>query len=176
MTEVSVQGEILTLPWEAKTPAAKTAAKQAMMARIPWEGVAIPIPAILTLLPWAVDGDDAIDDIVGNILTADSLESPRGGSAPMSAKDCIGRFVTVHDIGMRPGEKDGAYRCYVSMDCTNPQEEDHYVINTGAPGILMFLARAYLTGSLPITVVIEEVQTSNKAHSNPLYLREVKTF
>ena len=136
----------------------------------------IPIPAILTLLPWASSDDQVIDDIVGNILLADTLESPRAESNAISAKDFQGRYFTVHDIGMRPGDKDGGYKCYVSMDCTLPNEEEHFIVNTGAPGILVFLARAFLTGSLPITVIIEEVATSNAAHSNPLYMREVKAF
>jgi hypothetical protein len=164
------------LPWKQKDVKKAKEAQDYLMVRQAFPGVAIPIPRILHLLPWATDNDALIDQIAGQILTAPDLENPRTESTAVNGQSQVGQFITVHDIGMRPGDKDGGYKCYASLDVTQTGSDDHYVVNTGAPGILLFLARVFLSGGLPIDVVIETVKTGNNAHSDPLYMRQIKAF
>lgn len=165
------------LPWAPGIgDAERRAATDYAMERVPLEGCDEPIARLFHLLPWGGGGDDAVTEIAANMLMAPTLEAASAPSVAGKIGDYLDQWITIHDVRMRPGEKEGGNGCFAVLDVTAGPDGHHKVVTTGATGVLFLLARAYLEDALPLICMPVEVETGKKGRSNPLYLRASESF
>ena len=164
------------LPWQAGNENDRRAASKYWMERIPTDATKDPIARLFTVLPWATDDDSAVDAILENLLSAATLEDAGQKQSAGKITDYLGTGIVVHDLRMRAGDMEGGTGCYAVLDVTKSDETAHSVVTTGAAGVLVVLARAYLEDRLPLLCIPEEVDTGKKGRNKPIYLRIVKPF
>jgi len=170
--------EIVTpsLPWRIDNENDRREASKFWMERIVTEAAKDPISRLFLALPWSSDDDSAVDAILENLLFAATLEDAGQKQSAGKITDYLGTAIVVHDMRMRAGDMEGGTGCYAVLDVTRSDETAHRVVTTGAAGVLVVLARAYLENRLPLLCIPEEVDTGKKGRNKPIYLRIVKPF
>jgi hypothetical protein len=152
----------------------KTDNQKASLDLVPWEGCPRPIPAFLTLLPWAGSDADAINDIVAHILQGTTVEEVLTRSDAVELEQMMNVVFTIHGFKMMASDLEEGIGAYAVIDFTYDGGTKHQVTTTSALGILAQLARIWQLGGFPFTCSVTEIDTGKNGKANPRYLCKVE--
>lgn len=136
---------------------------------VPHEGCPRPIPAFLLDLPWAASDDEAIAEIIDQILRAENIDAVLDRQGTVKFEDLIGQNVWIDRFSMRPTDLDEGVGAYALIHFHLPNGERSEVTSTSALGVLAQLYKMHTMGALPRFVSVQEVDTGRKGRNNPLY-------
>ena len=138
------------------TPGGEVAVIPQMSAELvkTFAGMAMLIPSETT---------DALDSIIGAILSSPSWEQLADPWETASAERLIGRIIRVDRLTRRPSQYKDGLGLFLVVDGVDTQTGEAIVTTTSAMGVVAQLVKAHVAGWLPLYVewVIAERVTEN---------------
>jgi|SRR5208337_2781039 len=134
-------------------------------------------PDWLAIVPLA-DDDELMTRIVGNILSADTMEEALSdqGMETASFKDMAGDTVTIHDVRRRPSDTESELGWYALMACTKAGSDEQFVATCGATNVLAQVVWLLGHDKLPAEVNIYSTPSKTNAKRSILRLRTPGSF
>lgn len=129
-----------------------------------------PIPAFLVDLPWAASDDEAIAEIIEQILLAETADAVIDRQGTVKFEELLGQTIWIDRFSMRPTDLDEGVGAYALIHFHLPTSNRDEVTSTSALGVLAQLAKLHHFGAFPRLVSVQEVDTGKKGKNNPLYL------
>lgn len=129
-----------------------------------------PIPTFLVDLPWAASDDEAIAEIIEQILRAETADQVIDRKGTIKFEDLLGQTIWIDRFSMRPTDLDEGVGAYALIHFHVPGGDLDEITSTSALGVLAQLAKLHHFQALPRLVSIQEVDTGKKGRNNPLYL------
>jgi hypothetical protein len=156
--------------------AATTREEKSRLARWAVSGVALPdfdlpVPPMFFDFPWAAEGEDAVDDILVQIVMADDLATAVSGRELRKVSELLGKEVVIHGAMARKGQiEDAKWGAYLTLTVQVDGAEAE-VVHTSSPQIVTTVWLLYARGELPARGTFAEVAVAKKGQNAALGFR-----
>jgi hypothetical protein len=142
-------------PWfqvqSATTPALRQEAARRALDQWGVSAAGNPIPALAIDLPRAGDNEGSVDDILTNLITAESIETASTSTTLRHAADLVGVAVEVRRIAWRESDIAGeGWGMYVLLEVAHVDTGLSETISTGAKQVIVTLWRCWCEGLFPV--------------------------
>ena len=152
----------------ALTPEERVALGNAVMEKVTDPRFKKPVPRFLSELPWGGNNDEITDRIAAGILVAENPDSLQDDSGTIPTKDLIGKSLTVYQIAVLDGDKEGGWGPYLLLDITIGENPERQLGNTSSKQIITRLARAWVEGEFPLKGTVAQITTGSGGGNTPL--------
>lgn len=126
------------------------------------------VTTAVDVIPDADAGDDAQARIVGQLLTAETVEqllTPAGGTG---LDELVGRPIVIHDARKTPSDKPDGCGWWLLLDVEDSSTGKRMIVDSGATNVVAIVAKAYSAGWLPLACKLV-VTASNRDPSRHIH-------
>lgn len=127
-----------------------------------------PYPAWMDYLPWSESGEDAVDAILLQLITADDPDKFQQSKGVAKAADVLGKHLLVNDVQVRPSTTDDGWGAYLMCDVTDTETGERFVLGCSAKQAATRIGMAAAMGELPVEGSFVELTVKSKGKNAAL--------
>jgi hypothetical protein len=140
-------------------------------------GELVPVAEWLGVLPMTQETDDAIENIVAQILASEDIDSLLTPNVAKKLSDYAGKNIVINDVRLaRSNIKDNRLGAFAIMDITVTSTGENVVAISGATNVLAQLVVAFQKGYLPMACRMVETVSKSNAERSIQWLVQTESF